>query len=172
MKKYIIIEMLLIVVSSYVIFATEPAKIVHDNTGGVSAQITFQAQVVKLLRIETSTLVLNIGPLVAGETKILGESYSAVFHLTGVANSKFVINLLNENFSNDGVTLEGLKWGFKNSQLSDYSQIMTFPYISQLNQENGDGWIKVYPESIKTDQDIDKTLINFEFKFNCSYYEL
>lgn len=173
MKVLISIFTLLIVFQLFTSFADDTrTKVVHDNTGGASAKITFTAEVVKLLTIESNILVLNIGPLSAGETKILGENFNAVFHLNGVPNAKFVINLKDESYNNDGVTLEGLTWEYRNSNIDDYTKILGFPYISQLNQLNGDGWIKVYPQSITAAENVNTKTIFFEFKFNCSYYEL
>jgi hypothetical protein len=171
MKKiYIII--LLIFANSLICFGSDSQKKIHDNSGGASSKITFTAEVVKVLTIENTMLELNIGPIAAGVTKILGEKYNAVFHLSGVENAKFVIYLVNENFTSNGVTLEGLNWQYRNTESAEYTKINTFPFISQLNQSTGDGWIKVYPESIRTDQNVEQTLVYFEFKFNCSYYEL
>lgn len=164
---------LITLANSYICFGTDTqGKLVNDNTGGASAQISFRVDVVRLLTIETSTLVLNIGPLAAGETKVLGEDYETVFKLNGVANSKFVINMISENYSNNGVTIEGLNWEYRNSESYDYTKITSFPFVSQLNQNSGDGWIKVFPLSVKTDQNLSESTVFFEFKFNCSYYEL
>lgn len=169
--KYLYIGILL----AFVTIATnaqETTNIIHDNSGGTTARITFRAEVVKLMKIENDVIDLNIGTIEAGKTVELGPEYKAVFHLTGEANSKFVINLLSDDFSSGGLTLNGVKWLYRSSQFSDYTQIMSFPFVSQLNQDSGDGWIMVYPESVTADQTVENATVYFEFKFNCSYYEL
>jgi len=108
----------------------------------------------------------------SGETKILGSDFNAVFHLNGVPNAKFVINLVDESVKNNSVTLNGVNWSFRNSTLVDYTEILSFPYISELNSTSGDGWLKVFPASIKANHSIESKTVYFEFKFNCSYYEL
>jgi hypothetical protein len=172
MKAKLSILLLTILLNTHLSFASDTQRVVNDNNGGATARITFKAEVVKLLYIETNVLELNVGKISAGQTKELGADYKAIFHLSGLAGSKFIITLINESYSNNGASLNGLNWGYRNSGVADYNQILSFPYISQLNENNGDGWIMVYPESITANENIESTTIYFEFKFNCSYYEL
>ncbi len=175
MKSKISVLIVMMLINSLLCFATDGqqlVKVVNDNNGGATARITFKAEVVKLLYMENDVLELNVGKISAGQTKPLGADYKAVFHMIGQANSKFIINLIEQSFTNNGVTLNGLKWSYRNSNNQDYNQILSFPYISQLNEDSGDGWITVYPESITANDNIENLTIYFEFKFNCSYYEL
>lgn len=164
--------LIFIILISYMGKASDnPSRIIRDNTPAKTASITFVADVVNLLKIDNETLVLNIGPLAVGETKILGSDYNAVFSLNGLPNAKFVINLVDNTYENEGVTLEGVNWEFRNSRDLDYTQIQSFPFVSQLSDQNGDAWIRVYPEKIKANKNILTKTVYFEFKFNCSYYD-
>ncbi len=173
MKKIISFLIVLTVLNLFTSFADDmPTRVVHDNSAGQTAKITITAEVVKLLTIESNVLIMSIGPLAAGQTKVLGSDYNAVFHLNGVPNAKFVINLIDESYNSNGVTLDGVNWEYRKTPIEDYTKILSFPFISQLNPENGDAWIRVFPESITAKESVAAETVYFEFKFNCSYYEL
>lgn len=154
-----------------VVFAMFSLKAFAQSTDTETGQFKVNIITPLSVTIENDGGESDLGNLPKGSTKNLTASNSIIFRVDGYAGMQFSADGSGEILSDDEeVSLSGIQWEYQND--GNYATINSFPFLGSLNANDGQAWIRVYPQSITSTSNANDGSYSFDFTLTCTYTNL
>lgn len=169
-QKLIALAILLL----FPIFLSAGDNTVKDNNPTQAIKVYFKVKIVEEYQLKSYSSIVDLGEIVRGKSKNLGDKFSFEFKISGADGGKVLAEIINSQAQSpdNKVRLQNIKWEYKTKISDEYKSISSFPFVGDFTNGAKEYWIRVYPESVSADKDAALNDQYFEFDLNFSGAEL